>query len=82
MVIRGRPGYNPPMNTITPPASSGKDGDAPLPPDIRCLDSLTRPMAEASLAAQSDARARLAALHARIAQDIATLRENEACAPS
>lgn len=63
-------------------ASSGEDLDSLLEADIQRLETLVPQMAVAAKTAQADAHARLAALHARIAQDIATLRKSEACAPS
>ena len=63
-------------------ASSGEDLDSLLEADIQRLETLVPQMAVAAKTAQADAHARLAALHARIAQDIAALRKSEACAPS
>ena len=49
--------------------------------DIFRLEALPQ-LTAAAQAAQAAARARIAALHAQIAHDIATERENERCAPS
>ncbi|MHB8254259.1 MAG: hypothetical protein ACYDEV_11295 [Acidiferrobacter sp.] len=85
MVIGGKSVYNLLMDTpnLAPPSTlSGEDLDGPLEADIRRLETLIPQMAAAAQAAEIDARARVAALHAQIAQDIATLRKNEACIPS
>ena len=77
--------YNPPMDTLSlapAPTSSGEDFDSSLEADIQRLDTMVPQMAAAAKAAQVDAQARIAALHARIAQDITILRKSEACVPS
>ncbi len=84
MVIGGKPVYNLLMDTPSlapPPALSGEDFDGALESDMQNLETMVPEMAAAAEAAEIDARARLAALHARIAQDITALRKSEACAP-
>ena len=84
MVIGGKPVYNLTMDTPSlapPPALSGEDFDGALESDMQHLEAMVPEMAAAAKAAQVDAQARIAALHARIAQDITILRKSEACAP-
>lgn len=67
---RGKSVYNHLMNTpfvTAPVASSGEDVDGRLEADIRRLETMVPQMAAAAQAAEIDARARLAALHERIA---------------
>lgn len=85
MVISGKWVYNLPMDTLSlapAPTSSGEDLDSSLEADIQRLGTIVPQMAAAAKAAQVDAQARIAALHAQIAQDIANLRKSEACVPS
>lgn len=85
MVIGGKSVYNHLMNTpfvTAPVASSGEDVDGRLEADIRRLEAMVPQMAAAARTAEIDARARLVAFHAQIAQDITTLRKGEACVPS
>lgn len=46
------------------------------------LEAMGPQLTAAAQAAQAAARARIASLHAQIAHDIATERENTTCAPS
>ncbi len=85
MVSKRKSVYNALMNSLPlapPAASSGEDQDGLLEVDIQRLEAMVPQMAVAAKAAQADAYARLATLHARIAQEIVALRKSEACAPS
>lgn len=84
-MTKGKSVYNVLMDTlfIAPSATlSDESLNGSLEADLRHLEAMVPQMAAVAQAAQVDAHARLAALHARIAQDIATLRESEACTPS
>ena len=85
MVIRGKSVYDSSMDTSSlalPPTLPGEDLDGSLEADVGRVEAMVPQMAAAARAAQVDARARIATLHARIAQDVAALRKSEACVPS
>ena len=85
MVIRGKSVYNFLMDTssLAPPLTlPDEDLADSLEADVGRVEAMVPQMAAAAQAAQVDARARIAALHARIAQDVAALRKSEACVPS
>ena len=50
--------------------------------DLPLLETMEPQLTAAAQAAQAAARARIAALHAQIAHDIATEKENTTCVPS
>ena len=85
MVIKGKAVYHFPMDasSLAPPLTlPGEDLADSLEADVGRVEAMVPQMAAAAQAAQVDARARIAALHARIAQDVAALRKSEARVPS